>query len=38
MPILSPSVKRVAPPGEKHQNRPLSNLNTGMLWCAQCCR
>jgi len=25
-------------PGEKPQNRPLSNLNTGALRCAQCCR
>jgi len=24
--------------GEKPQNQPLSNLNTGALRCAQCCR
>jgi len=24
--------------GEKHQNQPLSKLNTGGLRCAQCCR
>jgi len=24
--------------GEKPPNRPLSNLNTGALRCAQCCR
>jgi len=24
--------------GEKPQNRPLSNLYTGALRCAQCCR
>ena len=24
--------------GEKPQNQPLSNLNTGTLRCAQCCR
>jgi len=24
--------------GEKRQNQPLSNLNTGMLCCTQCCR
>ena len=32
------SVQRVAPEGEKCQNRPLSKLNTGGLRCAQCCR
>jgi len=24
--------------GEKPRNRPLGNLNTGALCCAQCCR
>jgi len=27
----------VAPVGQKTQNRPLSNLNTVALLCAQCC-
>jgi len=33
-----PSVQRVAPAGQKPQNRPLSNLNTGEVRCAQRCR
>jgi len=36
--ISPPSVQRVALRGEKPQNRPLSNLNTGALRGAQCCR
>jgi len=37
--LSSPSVQRVASGwGEKTQNRLLSNLNTGALRCAQCCR
>jgi len=34
MPNFTPLVQRVAPAGEKHQNRPLSKLNTGALRCA----
>jgi len=36
--ISPPAVQRVASAGEKPQNRPLSNLNTGALCCGQCCR
>jgi len=38
-PQISPHRWNVSPlRGEKPQNRPVSNLNTGALRCAQCCR
>jgi len=36
--ISPPSVQRVARGAKTPQNRPMSNLNTGALRFAQCCR